>query len=780
MVEFRTLGSLDLKGEDGRQLHALLAQPKRIALLTYLAVATPRGFHRRDTLLALFWPDLDQERARQALRQALHVLRRTLGPEVILARGDDEIAVDRARLWCDAVEINEALDAGADEKGLELYRGDFLEGFFLSNVPEFERWVDGVRTRLRARAAKAALHVAEQEAAAGHAVEAAHWARRASALAIDDEASLRRLIALLHRVGDRAGALRAHDEFARRMAREYEAEPSAETQALMRTVRGEARPNAGLEAPRPAPIATVAPSVATPPDAVAPASVPARRPRLWRAAVFAAVLIAAIAAVFIVRSARRGPVEAVADTAPSAPDDYLGSVAVLPFANLGGRPEDEYLSEGITDEIIGRLAGIGRLKVISRTSVVALKGRALTVPQVADTLGVRHMVEGSVRRSGNRIRVTVQLIDAESDAHLWTELYDRELRDVFAIQTDVALRIVSALKGTLIAADSARFERKPTQDLEAYSAYLKGRYFWNRRTDADLRRALALFQEAVARDPGYALAHAGLADTYIILGNFRLLPPNEAYSKAKTAALKALEIQGDLAEALVALAFVEFLHDWDWPGAARDFERALTLNPNYAVGHQWYAVYLAAMKRPAEATAEIQRAAELDPLSLTINAVTAWIALLGRRYDLAAANARRTLELDPNFPLAYYYLGQAEAHLRRPARAVAALRTLVRLDSTPRSFAELAWASAVAGQRERAVAILNRLEASSREQYISPLDIAQIHAALGNVDDAFRWLERAYELRDPWLVLLEVNAKLDVLRADTRLESLTRRMDFPE
>jgi TolB-like protein/DNA-binding SARP family transcriptional activator len=762
MIELRTLGGIELREQGGRGLVTRITQPKRLALLAYLALAEPRGFQRRDSLVALFWPEIDAPHARAALRTALHHLRDALGKGVVATQGDEEIGLAAGEVWCDAAAFGAALEAGDLRAGLELYRGDLLQGLFVADAPEFERWLDTERDRLRARAVAAAWALSERLEAEGSPFEAERWARRAAALDSYDEEGLRRLMRLLDRLGDPAGAVVAYEEFARRVKADLELEPAPETKALLGTIRAPRSTPAASPAPAP-PFSGSARSLEPAAPAAGSGTPPRALPWRIRGRMILAGGLALVAMAVALTTLR------------SSPRDR-NTIVVLPFENLSGRPENTYFSDGITNDLVARLSGVGALKVISPAAVGRPTGAQRLARDIGAAMGAGSVLEGSVQRVADRVRVTAQLVDARSGADLWAATYDRDLKDVFAIQSDVALRIAGALRARLAPAETASLARRPTDNLEAYTDYLKGRYLWNARTEGSLVGALDHFRRAIAHDSAYALAYAGLADTYIILGNFRLLPPEKAYPDARRAALRALELDPTLGQARISLAFVKFLFDWDWRAAGTEFRQALASNPNYAPGHQWYGVYLAAMKQGDSSSAELRRAGELEPLSLTINAVAGWVAYLGRRYEEALAHCWRTVELAPNFALAHRYLAEIQGAAGRPAAAVAEAERMVQLDSAPLAVANLAWAYAVAGRRPEARRALQRLIAASRLRYVSPLDVAEIYGALGERRQAFTWLERAYRGRDPWLVLLSVEPKLDPLRGDPRFALLSRRV----
>lgn len=405
------------------------------------------------------------------------------------------------------------------------------------------------------------------------------------------------------------------------------------------------------------------------------------------------------------------------------------------------------------------------------------KGEAKSVTEIGRELKVGTVLEGSVRKAGNKLRITVQLIDAMTQEPLWSQDYDRELKDVFAIQSDIAQRVANALKVQLVTEEKKQIEKEATENLEAYTFYLKGRYFWNQRTEASFRKAIEYYERAIASDPNYALAYAGMADSYNMLGNWGLLLPKEAYPEAKKAARKALEIDETLAQAQVALSFARFLYDWDFSAGLSGFQQALEMNPNYAPGHQWYGISLQAMGRMEEAISEVKRAQELDPLSLIINAVLGRMLYIAREYDQAIDQCLKTLEMNPDFHPAHLYMGYAYLQKGMYDEAIMAFQEAVRSSGgTALSKARLGQAYANAGKKRKAFRILDELEEKAKSEYVSPLYIARIYTALGEKDMAFEWLERAYEIRFPWMVRLAVEPGWDPLRSDPRFTVLLKKM----
>ncbi|MEA2554630.1 MAG: adenylate cyclase, partial [Fimbriimonadaceae bacterium] len=389
-------------------------------------------------------------------------------------------------------------------------------------------------------------------------------------------------------------------------------------------------------------------------------------------------------------------------SAPSAVPDRR-SIAVLPFTNMSADAENEFFSDGLTEDIIAQLSRISALKVISRTSVMQYKATVKNLRDIGRELGVSTILEGSVRKAGSQVRITAQLIDAKTDEHLWTETYDRELSDIFAVQSDVAQKIAEALRAKITASEQERIRRKPTENMEAYQWYLQGRVHLGKRTEESLRKAIGFFERAIATDPLYALAYTGLADAYIFMSLLEFMPPREAFPKARTAAEKALEIDPSLAEAHASLGLVRFQFDWDWPQAEKELTRAIELNPNYATAHHFFADYLKGMGRFDEALVQIREAQELDPLSLAISSGVGHVLYLSRNYDQAIDAYRHTLELDPKFVQARLWFGRPFLQKGRFEEAISELQQAVDLSGgSTISLAVLAHAHAAAGHRDQA------------------------------------------------------------------------------
>jgi TolB-like protein/Flp pilus assembly protein TadD len=452
------------------------------------------------------------------------------------------------------------------------------------------------------------------------------------------------------------------------------------------------------------------------------------------------------------------------------------SIAVLPFDNLSRDPDNAYFCEGVQDEILTRLAKVADLKVISRTSTQHFKSAPDNLPEIAKQLGVSHILEGSVQKANDQVRVNVQLINATTDAHLWADTYDRKLTDIFAVESEVAKNIAETLQAKITGSEKDSITKVPTANPEAYELYLKGRFFWNKRTGADLRKAIDYFSQAISKDPNYALAYAGLADSYLLLPNYGSTSSKDALPPARAAAQKALELDDSLAEAHASLGLLATIQ-LDLNRATSELARAVQLKPNYATAHHWYSLSLMTLGRFDPAIEEGKRAIELDPLSLIINADFSWLYLCARRYDEAEAQARKTLEMDSRFFLAHYYLGatlQLKGHL---AEAIAEFQKASELNNDPYSLAALGQAYARTGKREEAKKILARLNQEAKSRYAAPYAMALINLGLGDKPRAIDELERAYaEGETNYLFVIKVDPLLDDLRGDPRFEALVRKV----
>jgi TolB-like protein/Tfp pilus assembly protein PilF/class 3 adenylate cyclase len=458
-----------------------------------------------------------------------------------------------------------------------------------------------------------------------------------------------------------------------------------------------------------------------------------------------------------------------------APDK---SIAVLPFENLSHDPDNAYFAEGMQDEILARLSKIADLKVISRTSTQKYKSAPDNLREIARQLGVANILEGSVQKSGDAVRVNVQLINALNEAHLWGDIYDRKLTDIFAVESDIAKTIADTLQAKLTGAERQLIAAQPTSDTTAYELYLKGRLLWSKRGGENLRQAIAFYEQAIARDPNYALAYAAMAEAYVLLPFYAGTAQGEVFPKAKAAALKALQLDDKLAEAHTALAFLLCMDDLDMAGSISEFQRAIALNPNYATAHHWYGFGpLLALGRFEDAIAEGKRAIELDPLSPIINAALGQTLSIARRYDEAIAQLRKTLEIDPTFYYAHYSLGIALQLKGDMPGAITEYAKAQQLSDDLRVQVLLANIKALSGEKEAAVQMLAELEELSRHRYVRSYWRALLYLSLGKRDEAIRWLEKGVAdhegLEIAWI---KVDPLLDPLRGDPRFEALVQKV----
>ena len=457
----------------------------------------------------------------------------------------------------------------------------------------------------------------------------------------------------------------------------------------------------------------------------------------------------------------------------------IRSLLVLPLENLSRDPEQEYFADGLTEELITKLAKISALRVLSRTTAMHYKGARKPLPEIARELQIEGIVEGTVLRSGDRIRISAQLIHASTDSHLWAESYERDLQDVLALQSEVARAIANEIQVKITPEEKAQLAPPRQVDREAYEAYLKGRYHLNKRNAEDFRKAVRYFQQAIANDPTYSLAHAGLADSLSIIGFWCLVTPDEGCGRAKGLALKALEMGPSLAEAHVSLAWATMLYDYDFLAAEREFRRSIELNPRFAQAHQWFGFYLATMGRFEEANTELRLAIRLDPCSSIIHWTSGFVYWRARRFDEAIEQHEKALELDPHSTQWYWGLGVACLDKCLYERAIAALQTADNLSpSVPIILGYLGTAHAAAGHLDAAQKILERLNDISKQRHPNPYVAGRIYAAIGKKDEALRWLETAYQERDPWMLLLKTEAGFDDLRSDECFQDLLRRMNF--
>jgi serine/threonine protein kinase/Flp pilus assembly protein TadD len=478
------------------------------------------------------------------------------------------------------------------------------------------------------------------------------------------------------------------------------------------------------------------------------------------------IIVAVLFAFFIWQSLSKKEVATAISDKPS--------IAVLPFVDLSPQEDQAYFCDGLADELINRLTKIKNLKVPARTSSFSFKGKDIDIQEIGTKLDVENVLEGSIRKSGNRLRITVQLIKADDGYPLWSERYERDMKDVFSLQDEISLAIVDKLKIKLLGEEEAELVTRHTQNPEAYNLYLRGRFFWNKRTVEDIEKAIEFYEQAIKLDSNYALAYSALADSYGLLPFYTSIPPREAFAKARSAVMKALDIDETLAEAHSALGFIKMYNDWDWEAAETELKLAIQSNPSFVTAHHWYAEYLSHMARHEEAIAEINRALELDPLSVLINHMKAYVFYYAHQYERAIQQSQKTLELDPNFAITYDIIGCAYLEMEMYDEAMSAFEK-GRNNKEYRGFGY-----GRAGKREEALGIIKELKEQWKLGDIRAHSIARIYAGLGEEELAIEWLQKCLEIREPRLFQLKVDPRFDNLRSNPGFKTLLNKMNFPE
>ncbi|HUG02347.1 MAG TPA: tetratricopeptide repeat protein [Longimicrobiales bacterium] len=730
MFRLKLFGSASIEGPEG-PLTGRPVQRRRIGLLALLAVARRRGM-TRDKLIGFLWPDADPDRARRLLSDSMYRISKAIGVEAFTAAGE-ELRLQPERLPSDVWEFEDALERGDWRLAADLHDAPFLDGFFLTDADELERWVDGQRERLARELARALEALADEAERENDVDGAGRWWHALSARDPYSSRIALRLMRALESSGDRVGALRHGQAHARVLREELDVEPDAELTAYLALLRA---PGSGTAA-------TIRRDDDASPRAVASASGTAPAP----------------------------------DPAADAADRRRRSIAVLPFENLGPDPDQEYFADGVTEDVIAQLAKLAGLRVIARASVMPFKGHRRGLREIGAELGADTMLTGSVRRATDRVRIVAQLVDAATEECLWSETYDRRMLDIFAIQTDVALHIADALRARLSPDERSRLGKRPTGDMEAYQLYLRGRYCHARHVDVHLRQSARYFERAIERDPGYALAHASLGLAYSQLAEDGVVDASGAYGRARSAADRALQIDPELSEAHCLLGHMKFTSEFDWSGAERAFRRAIELSPSNADAYDLYGRMCTAMERYDEAIALLARAQELDPLAHRSDLAAAYIR--AERYDEAVNAAENAVEFDPAYPRSRATLGWAYLKSGRPGEGIEQLQRAVSLTAdTPAWQAQLGQAYAVIGDERRAREILAALRERARDGYVSPYHLAYLHTGLGEHDEALDLLERAYEERAAAVASIKGSFLFAPLRPHPRFQSLLRRMNL--
>jgi serine/threonine-protein kinase len=737
-------GGAAIIGEDSVALRGRAAQRHRLALLALLALAPGRRLSR-DKVIAFLWPEATTERGRGLLNASVYVLRSALGDGALRSSGDD-LCLSSEEVRSDVIEFESALERADHEYAVTLYKGPLLDGFFLSGAPELERWIEGHRERLRRAWRSAVEELAERAVTGGDQAGAADLWRK---LALDDPYNSRVALCLMNALtasGDRVGAIRHARVHATLLHEDVGAEPDPDVAALAERLK--AGPIVEAEGTAPAtqaldlgvsneePRESAAQNRAPLPTSAGPPATSRPRQGTKRRALRMQLVVLLAAIAFLVAAQRFWFAE------PAPPNT---SVAVLPFVNLGGDPEDDYFSNGMTEELIQALARVDGLRVTARTSAFQFKGQNIDVREIGQRLGVASLLEGSVRRSGNRLRVTAQLVSSRDGTHLWSDVYERELEDALAFQEDIARSIVRALRRRLTG--SVPLVANHSDDIESYHLYLKARYAASQRTPVMLKRAIEYFDQAIARDSNYALAWSGLANAQSRLYDIAGYAPTELVPRIRRAAQRALELDSTLAEPYAMLGWIHS-HAWEWPEAEAAFKRAIALDPNNPDTYQDYSIYLDNRGRFEEALDVCLFAKQLDPLSQRAAYNVAGSYLHLAQFQPAIEEARAMIALNPNLPLGYDALGWALVDSGRPAEAIEPLERAVLLgDGRWLALANLGRAYALAGRETDARAVLERLNRDWGHTGFGHFASAAVHLALGEREPALQRLEQVYRLR---------------------------------
>ena len=773
---------------DGAAVSGRASQRHKLALLALLALAPGRRL-TRDKLIAYLWPESNPERGSNLLKVSSYVIRSAIGEDALVSSGD-ELRLNTDLIQVDVAEFENALERSDHERAVSLYQGPLLDGFFLPDAPEFEHWVDRERDRISGGYRKALEGLAESAANTGDLSKAVEWWKLRAAQDPYDSRVALRLMQALDASGNRAGALQHASIHQRLLQSEFGMELSADILVLVERLRawdqgsGIKDQGSGITdqgsrirdqdagtADRGSEIVNDGSGIEDRGSGIVlGGSVgelvhPARREvhrskslrRRWVATgvpVSALVLAGAMWAVW-----PRG-------------SDQPQSIVVLPFVNLSGNQDNEYFSDGLTEEIITRLASVPGLKVISRTSAMHYKGSKKPLPEIASELKVDHILEGSVRSSDGRVRISAQLIDARQDGHIWAENFEHKVQDSFRLQEDIARDVVRGLELKLPARTRRLIGRQGTRDAQAYELFQRGRFAWNTRTREGHERAIAYYQRAIERDSGYADAYAGMANAYGTSSMLNLtdLTEAEVYDRMKTTSDRALALDDESADAHVSGAITS-IWQRNLSRARREFLRAIELNPGNATAHTWYSLLLRAVDQSQEALNESRTAAELDPFAIVPLHNYAAACYYIRDYDCAIEQFRRTLEIGP-YPSAYRWLGMIYAHQAKWPDAIAQVKEAIRIaPERPDFVADLAYVYARAGRTDSARAALRSAKAKPFEAF----NIARAHVALGEADSALVWLERS-----SWHwghKAARSDPALDPLRSDPRLARLLANVD---
>ena len=745
-------------------------QRHRLALLALLATA-PGQAMSRDKLIAFLWPESDTARARHLLRAAVHVLRRELGEKAILSEGT-ELRLNPEVVTSDVGDFAECLTRADRSSAIEFYAGSFLDGFHLNDAPEFEHWLDGERARLERLFRAAVEELAESAVQRGDFAEAAKGWRQLWAL---DPFSARVTLGLmraLEATGDRAAAIqlaRTHEEM---LCAELGAEADPTVAAFAERLRVAPQNRLVIEAP----VARAEPGSLdgernAPRPQAGIETAPVIRSRQRPAGVVMLLSLALLVLFAYLASSRRA-----AETMQKGAADAR-TIAVLPFTNIGGDPGEEYFSDGLTEELIAALARVHDLRVAARTSVFAFKGEDRDIRQIGRALNVATILEGSVRKTGDSVRVHVQLINAENGFHTWSESYDRSTADIFELQTEVALRVAEAMTTNLTAAERQQLARTPTENLEAHSAYLKGRFYWNQRSGGGLRKAISYFEQAIAADPRYAKAYAGIASAYGPMGVHGFIAPDSARERMLKAISHALELDPDLPEARTALATYKNAYEWDFAAAEKEYLRAIALDPNESTAHTWYGFMLEYLGRLDEAVAQRRMAVDLDPVAAITTGGYGYALLLSGRPRQALTELRKAVELDSGYWQAHVSSGIAFEVMGDLPNAIAAFeKARTYAGNSPKGTAGLAGVLARSGRKREARVLLDSLRRDAQAMRAHAPVIAISLLATDGPEPALAWLEESYHERHPDLPRVLTDPRTTALHNNPRFIDLRRRV----
>lgn len=805
MLSLKLLGGAAVEADQGR-VTGRCAQRHQIALLALLAIA-PRQTLSRDKLLGLLWPESDTKHARNLLNVSVYAIRRAVGEDALESVGDG-VQLGRARWQVDVAEFEAALVAHELDRAAALYEGPFFDGFFLADAPEFNRWQETERDRLARRYAGALEGLAASaEAGSDPANAAAWWRRLASHDPYDSRAALG-LMRALARDGHRAAAVQYGQTHTAFLRDELGIEPNPEVTTFAATLASDEGNSAPVRVGRAA--VSLSPQHAGPAadgrveallpetealrrvtlraddasDRSASDSAPALSPA-WRASapragaraalILVLLALAGYAAAWLRRAGdtAHGDVP-LADGSSSAAAAAIPSIAVLPFLNVGGDTANQYFADGMTDQLTTALQKVPGLRVLSRRSAFAFKdSTGMDVRRIGRRLGVDAVLEGAVHRGGGRVRVTAQVTNVRDGVALWSETYERDRQDVFVVEGEIVRGVAGTLR-SVVSTDPIPLTPAGTNSLEAHELYLRARsLFNNAQGEQSLRQSMVLYERALGVDSNYALAWAGIADAWGWLADW-YVAPNEAYPRAKTAALRALAIDSTLADAHALLGAVHAAYDWDFAAAERSVRRAVALSPSSANALTFATWPRLASGALDSAVSSIRRARSLDPLSPSTGYVACWALTSARRYDEAMGEARKMLALNAQEPLASWAMGEVLSAQGRHAEALEYFQRAAPVGAMAR--ADLARTLAALGRRKEALHLVHELEREGERRYVTPIGIALVYVHLGDHDTAFHWLERGYRLRSAEITSMRNHRAWDPVRNDQRFKAIVRRV----